>query len=202
MKNALIMFCKNPEEIPCKTRLAKEIGKERAIQIYKQCLSKLIKNHSNQEYDFFLYIKGSKNYFLNNYKLTENQIKQSTGNTLEEDLTQASQTELQQYNKIVIIGSDLPTLDSKDIQETLGSLDKADVVLGPATDGGYYLVALKETHNIFNLNSWSHNNVLKETINIIKELNLSCILIEEKRDIDTKEDLQYYPELSKGLKEN
>ena len=92
--------------------------------------------------------------------------------------------------KVVVIGSDCPRIDSKRIAEAFEILDGCPVVLGPSSDGGYYLVGMREDcREIFQGISWSTSRVLAETISRLNERNLKFDLLAEMTDVDEFEDL-------------
>ncbi len=94
------------------------------------------------------------------------------------------------YNKVIAIGSDCPQITSQDLQEALKSLDKYDCVLGPALDGGYYLIGLRVFHPVLFSNiSWGGEFVLQQTITNIKQNGLSWTELRPLADIDRPEDL-------------
>ena len=75
-------------------------------------------------------------------------------------------------------------------------LDKNDVVIGPAKDGGYYLLGMKNLHpSLFKNKAWGTSTVLKNTLDNLKEMDFS--ILEPLNDIDTFEDLKDYPQLKK-----
>jgi rSAM/selenodomain-associated transferase 1 len=91
--------------------------------------------------------------------------------------------------KAVITGADIPDLTSVIIMEAFTALDSADVVVGPARDGGYYLIGMKAPHpEIFQNMPWSTGRVLEETMRIIRKLQLRCASITTLSDLDTEED--------------
>ncbi|MCA9473405.1 MAG: TIGR04282 family arsenosugar biosynthesis glycosyltransferase [Nitrospirales bacterium] len=99
----------------------------------------------------------------------------------------------QHYLKTMIIGSDLPTIDHDIIQQAVEALSKHDVVLGPAHDGGYYLIGLNcSTPGLFSEIPWSTNHVISRTQEIAETLGLTLKLLPLQRDLDTSDDLQYY----------
>jgi rSAM/selenodomain-associated transferase 1 len=99
------------------------------------------------------------------------------------------------YKKIVVIGSDCPAVSQELIIEALRKLDLHDVVIGPATDGGYYLVGLRQTvPELFSGIAWSTDQVLSQTLKLCSSQRLSPALLPELRDIDQIEDLVYYRE--------
>lgn len=91
---------------------------------------------------------------------------------------------------ILMVGSDCPGLDEGHITQAVAALQHHDVVLGPAQDGGYYLIGLKQPHpRLFENISWGQSCVLAETIAIAASLGLSVALLEPLGDIDRPEDL-------------
>ncbi|MBI4369894.1 MAG: TIGR04282 family arsenosugar biosynthesis glycosyltransferase [Elusimicrobia bacterium] len=101
--------------------------------------------------------------------------------------------------KVIIIGSDTPHLDPKDISEAFNLLGSRDAVLGPAKDGGYYLIGLKSPNPaLFNGISWSTSQVLKQTLERINHQKLSLGLLPSYSDIDTPADLEMLERLSRN----
>ena len=95
------------------------------------------------------------------------------------------------FEKIVLIGSDLPEISEKIINEAFEELDKNELVFGPAEDGGYYLIGMKKEHFfVFKNKPWSQENLLKETLKEVNKRGVSYSLLKELNDIDTFEDLK------------
>jgi len=97
------------------------------------------------------------------------------------------------FEKITVIGSDSPDLPLDYIKEAFALLDcRTRLVLGPAEDGGYYLIAMNESNaGLFTGIRWSTKDVLKDTIKKARESSVSFKLLETWHDIDTAEDLKY-----------
>ena len=88
--------------------------------------------------------------------------------------------------RVAIIGSDCPAVRVEDIREAWGVLQTHDVVLGPATDGGYWLIGLRQLQpNLFRGVHWSTENVFAETIQRVQHAGLSVHLLRELADVDT-----------------
>ena len=105
----------------------------------------------------------------------------------------------QGYEKVLIIGSDLLTLDENTLLKAQRTLVQSDFVIGTAYDGGYYLLGMKEpTTALFENKNWSTDTVLKETLLDIKDK--SVVLLDKKNDIDTLEDLKNTTELYNAYK--
>lgn len=93
--------------------------------------------------------------------------------------------------RVAIIGSDVPWVSRSTVCEALAALDAHDVVLGPARDGGYYLLALDRPRPaLFTGIAWSTPSVLAATMERAGALGLSVRLMDPLADIDTPEDLR------------
>lgn len=121
---------------------------------------------------------------------------QSDGD-LGEKMASAFREELTKKNyKTLIIGTDCPFVTNGILEKAYLELEKSDFVLGPAKDGGYYLLGMREFHSsVFTGIPWSTEAVLSLTINRIKELNLSYSLLEELNDVDTVEDWKEWKQM-------
>jgi len=96
------------------------------------------------------------------------------------------------YKKVVIVGSDLYDLEAKDINYAFEQLSKCDVVIGPAVDGGYYLLGMKIMHSqIFQNKDWGTSTVLNNTLTDLN--NKTVKLLDKKNDIDIWEDIKDIP---------
>ena len=96
------------------------------------------------------------------------------------------------FQKVIIIGSDLYDIDHKLIDEAFSKLDQNDIVIGPATDGGYYLLGLKQVYpEIFKNKPWGTDEVLKLTLQDLKSKTIALLAL--KNDIDYVEDLEDFP---------
>ena len=120
------------------------------------------------------------------------------GADLGERLTSATQWAAEQrYTKILLVGSDSPTLPTSYILKASTRLDSRDVVIGPSTDGGYYLIGFSATNIamtvpfIFEEIAWSTADVFQQTVSRIQSLKVSFGLLPPWYDIDTAEDLAF-----------
>lgn len=189
MKKLLIIFVKNPESGKVKTRLASSIGDDKALKVYKELLSITekavaqlnsidVRVYYTSSIDNSLF-KGS-SYFL-----------QSDGDLGEKMMNSFITGFEDGYNQIVGIGSDLPDLNTEIIEDAFEQLSINDTVFGPANDGGYYLLGMKQLHRcIFENKPWSTERLLKLTLKDLDEQNISSNLLQELNDIDTLEDLK------------
>ncbi len=91
---------------------------------------------------------------------------------------------------VVLVGSDVPGLTPFILREALDALEIYQVVLGPATDGGYYLIGLKAgAPDLFSGIPWGSGNVFSRTIEKIERFGLRLRILEKLQDVDTPEDL-------------
>ena len=188
-KNLLIIFTKNPELGKCKTRLAKSIGDTAALEVYKKLLqhtAKVTQDLSADKVVFYNIEPIDQDDFSSTYFSKKTQ----RGDDLGEKMSNAFQGGFQNnYEKVVIIGSDLYDLQTRDIDEAFLQLTHNDYVIGPAKDGGYYLLGMKKfTPEVFQEINWSTATVLKETLHILK--NKKVALLTQKNDIDTIDDIK------------
>ncbi|MEN8886394.1 MAG: TIGR04282 family arsenosugar biosynthesis glycosyltransferase [Winogradskyella sp.] len=193
-KNLLLIFTRNPELGKVKTRLAKKSGSETALEIYKFLLKKTrdesckvnadkaiyysVKIRDNDIWDAKIYQK---------FKQQGDDLGQRMYNAFEKGFKL-------RYDKVLIIGSDLYDLSSKNIDYAFRTLDKHDVVVGPAKDGGYYLLGMNSLHtSVFYNKEWGTSTVLKDTLANLK--NQKVKLLQTKNDIDLYEDIEGIPEI-------
>lgn len=190
MLNQLIIFVKNPVLGTVKTRLAKSIGDGKALEVYLDLMEKC--RQEVQKVDCKRHLFYSQNIAKSDDwtdQLFEKRI-QAEGD-LGVKILEAFKTVFQEISKVLIIGSDCYDLTDTIIQDAFRKLDKADVVIGPANDGGYYLLGTKQLHpELFQDITWSTESVLEETILRAKSKNLSVVLLKELIDLDTLEDLE------------
>ena len=198
MKNAVALFAKYPQPGSVKTRLAREIGNQRAADLYAQFLKTLTLHHSHRPYDLIIAFTPPEKEKALKIRLNPDPtivFVAQEGENLGERMENCFRTHLKVYTKLVIIGSDMPHLTHAMVNEAFDRLDKTDIVLGPAEDGGYYLIGMKKAHSIFDRISWSRETVLEEQLKNIKGLGLTHALLEREFDIDTLPDLHRFHNL-------
>lgn len=110
----------------------------------------------------------------------------------------AMDNELKRSDKVILIGSDCPQLDENYIKQAFAALDSPrDIVLGPANDGGYFLIGAKRVSPLLFKNiSWSQASVLKETLSALDKLCFRPKVLDPLIDIDTIEDLKALRDLN------
>lgn len=195
-KSALIIFTRNPELGKCKTRLAKTIGKESALEIYKHLLkhtAETAKNVSVDRYVFYSEAIQKEDIWNSDFFKKKLQEGSDLGERMENAFSELFQLG---YEKVLIIGSDLLDLNVQIISEGFQKLNKNNFVLGPAEDGGYYLFGMKKLHpKVFKNKAWGTESVCKDTLDDLQ--NEDVHLLEILNDIDTFEDIQGIESLKK-----
>lgn len=188
--NLLMVFAKNPELGKVKTRLAETIGHEKALAVYLKLLEHtyaiadkifadkaVFYSDRVEEFDILDYYKFPK--FLQRGKDLGERMDRAFGEAF-----------AQGYEKVVVIGSDCYELTSEIIADAFELLSDHNVVLGPAKDGGYYLLGMDRHYShLFRDKKWSTSDVLLDTILDIKKMKRSYTLLPTLSDVDEEKDL-------------
>ena len=186
-KALVIVFVKNIKLGKVKTRLAKTIGNQGAFQVYAELVKVTEEATKNISEDKRIYFSESvvENQWENHQKFVQ------VGVDLGERMKNAFKKGFDDgYERIVLIGSDLPDITATHINKGLNALTQNEVVFGPAEDGGYYLIGLSKIHNfVFNNKPWSQTHLLEETLSELKENQVTFSTLDTLNDIDTYEDL-------------
>ena len=192
MESALIIFVKNPVAGKVKTRLADALGEENALMIYQKLLQHtcfITTNISVHKYVFYLE-------YINHNDLWKNEIYKKElqhGNDLGDRMKNAFDKLFQMgYKEVMLIGSDCYELTEEIILHAFDQLKEKDVVIGPAKDGGYYLLGMNVfIPQLFTGKAWSTNKVLQETLTEITSLNYSIYQLPVLNDVDTPDDVSF-----------
>jgi rSAM/selenodomain-associated transferase 1 len=198
-KNLLLIFTRNPELGKAKTRLAKTVGDETALEIYTFLLEKTCNVSAKVTADKAVYYSVKVRY---NDIWDENRYQkhQQVGEDLGIRMLHAFKNGFDAgYQKVLIIGSDLYDLTSEIIESAFVELDTNDVVIGPAEDGGYYLLGMNSLHTaIFKNKDWGTSSVRKDTLADLKDKKVH--LLQELNDVDVFEDIEHHPAFQQFLK--
>jgi len=205
-----MVFVKNPELGKVKTRLAKTMGDERALEVYKELLQHTSNVANKVTSDKAVFYSS----FIDKADMWANEAYDKylqEGNDLGEKMLNAFGLAFQQgYEKIIIIGSDCYELAPEIVEQAFVRLEEKDVVIGPAKDGGYYLLGMKSLYmKLFSNKPWSTENVLVDTLLDVKEMGLNYELLETLSDVDHETDLEEFratraaaPGIRSGQSEN
>ena len=188
----LLVFAKAPRPGTVKTRLAREVGHPAATAVYRR-MGRLIVDRVAPApaiptvcYD----PDGAEAEVREWLGPAPRRYWYQGGGDLGARMSRMFGRAFERSGRVVVIGTDTPSVTAQTVTRAIGALDSADVVLGPARDGGYYLMALREPRpGLFAGIPWSTESVLAETLARCTALGLSVTLLEVESDIDTAEDL-------------
>jgi rSAM/selenodomain-associated transferase 1 len=197
--NELIVFAKAPRAGFVKTRLAQGskmaggadgIGDLEACHAYEMLLKVLSKNLAGIQNAVVAHAPADARPELERFLPAHWDYRAQEGRDLGERLERAFEHSFGSgARRVVIIGSDCPEVSASDIECAWRKLESADVVFGPATDGGYWLIGGRAVHpNLFRAIAWGSNLVLKQSLEITQRLQLKTELLRELADVDTPED--------------
>lgn len=189
------MFVKYPVKGQVKTRLATQIGQEKALRLYEKFVLDtltLLKDLDIPVHVFFDPTDAEKQYkeWLGN----EYTYIPQSGADLGQRMKNAFINSFEEgYKKVILIGSDIPDLPVEFLSEALDALESNDVAIGPSSDGGYYLIGFTRTSFLpiaFDNITWSTSTVCRKTLEIITNNKLNVYLLKEWSDVDSEVDLQ------------
>lgn len=184
------VFLKYPAPGEVKTRLAEAIGDEKAAECYRNLAElTLARTMAPTLYRRILYISPGERIPDFVRWLPDETFQPQRGETLGLRIADAIARLLSIGERAVIIGTDAPDISREHVAEAFAALDNSDLVLGPAHDGGYYLIGMKRSWpDLFEGIAWSTKDVLHETLRRASQLGLSFHLLPALHDIDTIED--------------
>jgi len=188
-KNLLLIFTRNPVLGKCKTRLAATVGDESALEIYKFLLQHTVaitKSLTAAKQVYYSEEIKEDDIWDSKFYVKKLQSGQDLGvrmaNAFQEGFASG-------FEKIIVIGSDMFDLDQKDIEIAFSTLAENDFVIGPAQDGGYYLLGMSTFNaELFQNKEWGKPTVLEATLKNLKDEKMT--LLDERNDVDLYEDIK------------
>jgi hypothetical protein len=198
--NAFILFLKYPERGAVKTRLASMLGNNVTYELYQCFLADISTMTRKIKAQTMIVYSGQEGASFSDFP--DIQCHRQRGNNIGERMHNAfADVFAQGFERCVLIGSDSPDLPAILVNDAFDKLNSADIVLGPSTDGGYYLIGCKRQSllpSIFDDMSWSTANVFLKTIKRITESGLKFVQLPEWSDIDEFDDLKNFYERNKN----
>ncbi len=192
-RQAILLFIKEPGKGQVKSRLAKALGKELAKEAYIHFTLDVLRTIRNYPLRIFFYPPDSRvalMRWLGKDFVCIPQKGRGLGKRMENAFIGSFSDGLE---KALIVGSDIPDLAPEVIDEAFEALDKSDAVIGPASDGGYYLIGFKKTSfqpAIFRGIEWSSGSVFRKTMDIFRRFGSRVHILPAWQDVDTLEDLR------------
>lgn len=189
-KRLLLIFAKQARKGKIKTRLARTIGAQKALEIYKFLLEHTAEQASAVEADRWVCYSPEieeKDAFPTKHF---HKTKQAEGDLGQRMLAAFEKGFQASYQSILLVGSDIYELRTDIIEKAFKALEQTDAVFGPAKDGGYYLVGMtKAIPAVFLNKKWSHPKVLEEALAELTRINCTSQLVDELNDVDEEKDL-------------
>jgi len=195
MHSQLTIFTRYPEPGKTKTRMIPLLGEEGAATLQRQMtehtLKQAIQLQKILSTSITICFASGDEQLMQNWLGENINYKRQRG----EDLGQRMQTAFEeafiaQNHKVIMIGTDCPELDKNILIDGFDALDRHDLVLGPALDGGYYLIGLNRLiPELFKGVSWGTSLVFAQTQSIARQLGLNVYRLPALNDIDRPEDL-------------
>ena len=201
----LLVFARLPELGKVKTRLAASIGDEKALSAYEAMLGDLQVSLGDSppdtEVEFVWAPTPSANRLTLQRAFGDHATSMQAGTSLGDRLSMAFSERFffHRTAKIIAIGVDDPSLSRGLIDQAFALLDSCEWVIGPATDGGYYLIGCRAAAfdvSIFEDIAWGSDGVLRATLEKIRAGQNTVAVLPRRADIDVSEDLQRYAEFA------
>ena len=199
----VILFTRYPQAGKCKSRLIPDLGAEGALSVFNQLASHILKRldafmAATTDTDFSIFYTGGSREQMQKWLNHEYSCKQQQGEDLGQRMAAALVWGLNIKQDTLLIGSDCPDIDAALLNEGFQALKSNDIVIGPAHDGGYYLIGAGANldpllcSRLFDKIPWGSSTVFSDTIALTKTLGLRPHILKKLHDIDTKEDLQHF----------
>ena len=190
-ETVVAIFTKAPIPGNVKSRLAADIGDQAAAMLYRYCAEHIIWNvrHAGLDSVVFIDLPETLPAF---HDWVGGAISVQQGDGLGERMQNAvSEMTGHGYERVMIIGTDVPFLSPEIVKEAATLLLTHDVVVGPAFDGGYYLIGTNgDRPQLFEDITWSSSTVFEETLDVCAKYDWSVAELDPLRDVDTKADLE------------
>ncbi|MGH7217439.1 MAG: TIGR04282 family arsenosugar biosynthesis glycosyltransferase [Nitrospiraceae bacterium] len=197
---ALVIFAKAPIPGEVKTRLCPPLTPDEAATLHGSFVLDMLERTklavTTRQLPFHRYLACAPSSNLVFFKIMEERQGVRLLDQVGEDLGERMHHTFLElfakgYQQVILVGTDVPTLPLTVYQEAFAMLGRSDVVLGPALDGGYYLIGLTQpAEKLFAEVPWSTDQVLAVTRQHARTLGLSIGLTTAWRDVDTVADLQ------------
>ena len=193
MKKAIICFTRVPRPGVTKTRLMPILSGEQCAKLHTAFLKDLALVYENMAADLYVSYTADPDWeMLKDIFSTAYGFFHQEGADLGEKMYRAIACVLDKgYDSVILTGADLPAMTAAHLESGFAALEGADVTFGPTSDGGYYLVGMKQPHTvIFEKQQYGGATVLENTVAAAEAAGLSVSFAKQCDDVDTPEDLR------------
>lgn len=196
----LLVFARYPQPGRCKTRLIPALGAERAAELYGEMVRRTLwqcdelRRLSADPVRIVIEYDGASREDMASFVGADRELAAQSSGDLGERLAHAARMAFDAgAQRLAIIGTDCPALTADILQKALEALERCDLVLGPASDGGYYLIGLSRFHaELFESMPWSTDRLLAQTLKTAERIGLTVELLPVLDDVDLPEDLSVW----------
>jgi uncharacterized protein len=195
MDSKVIIFTRYPEPGKTKTRLITALGPDGAARLYRQMAEHTVGTARNltraRNVSLEVRYEGASKDLMSSWLGHDLDYREQTGNDLGDRMWWAFQDAFDDgLTRVVVVGCDCPGINVDILDAALEQLANWDLVLGPANDGGYYLIGLrKPCQELFRSIAWGSDRVLDQTLGIARCRQLSVFFVSALNDVDRPEDL-------------
>lgn len=204
-KNAplIILFTRLPKPGCTKTRLIPALGAEGAADLQRQMtvhtLNRAQQAARGHEFTLEVHYTGGQRADFQRWLGDDLEYWPQASGNLGARMSKAFTSAFERkFRPIVLMGSDCPQIDESILCDAFTALETKDLVLGPAYDGGYYLIGLRHpTPELFDGVAWGTETVFEQTLRKAKESMLSCHLLKMLSDVDRPEDVALWTVIRK-----
>lgn len=192
--NCIVLFVKSPVAGKVKSRLAEDIGEDAAVGLYRCFVEDLLTMIENLDGALrFFFHPPDAGPQIQRWLGDQHSYRQQRGADLGEKMKNAFTGAFDEgFSKVVTIGSDIPDLPEEFLKRSFAELDSFDAVIGPSSDGGYYLIGFSRDSFLaeaFDDIAWSTSTVCDQTLAKLKSKGLTVHLLPQWHDVDTLADL-------------
>jgi rSAM/selenodomain-associated transferase 1 len=187
---ALVIMARYPEEGAVKTRLARDLGPHWTVRLYRAFLDDLAGKFGTLHRPLIWYYLPESSPFAQLFS-QRFPCRPQAGSSLQERMLRIFEDLFGEgFQRVVVIGADVPHIPVEAVDEAFARLNEGDAVFRPSRDGGYHLIGLKAPWNLFSGIPMSTDRVLRDTIERAASMGLSVHCLAPSFDVDTIDDLR------------
>ena len=197
MKKALIIFVKAPLPGTVKTRLQKDLGRDETVRVYKSFITEITSQYAGMRgFDRLLGCAPAKDHEFLKEIAEKNKMKtfDQRGSDLGKKIVNAFKDYFKKgYTRVILIGSDSPTIPKEFIRKAFRALEKNDFVVGPCCDGGMYLVGARKKieSRLFQNIPWDTSDVLNMVLEKLYRYRIQFSMLPFWYDVDNIDDFKF-----------